>query len=97
MTTELGSPDDHHRPIPEGSGAMACLGFSWAEIVELLGERIAKAAPDVVRKTNTIWSIHAHNNGIRIEFYEDEDAHRRKLLKQVASPGPQVHAGRILG
>lgn len=73
---------------------MACLGFSWAEIVELLGERIRQCAPEVARQ-QTIWSIHAHSQGIRIEFYEDEDAHRRKLMRQIASPGPEVHAGRM--
>lgn len=75
---------------------MVCLGFSWADIVELLGERIAKAAPEVTRK-RTIWSVHARSNGVRILFFDDDDAHARFLQASVKDSGPQVHAGRMVG
>ncbi len=91
----LTRPEDNRRDVPEDTGAMSCLGFGWDEIVELLSERIAKAAPEVRRAGKTIWSVRAHANGIRILFFEDEDAYRKFLQTSTMPMGPQVHAGRI--
>lgn len=83
------------REIPDGSGACACVGFSWERIVELLSNAIGEAAPEV-RKRSTMWLIRARPNGIRIEFFDDEDALTRRLQQQAdVVDGPQVHAGRL--
>jgi hypothetical protein len=85
----------NRRDIPEGSGALACVGFSWETIIEHLSSAIGDAAPEV-RKRSTMWLVRARPNGIRIEFFDNEDA-LAKRLEQAASikDGPQVHAGRL--
>ncbi len=83
----------HRREIPEG--ALACVGFDWTSIVELLSNTIGEAAPEV-KKRETAWLIRARRSGIRIEFYEDEAALARRLDQQTSiTDGPQVHAGRL--
>jgi hypothetical protein len=85
----------HRREIPESSGAIACVGFDWKSIIELLSNAIGEAAPEI-RKRETAWLLRARNNGIRIEFYEDEGALERRIHQQtLIEDGPQVHAGRL--
>lgn len=84
------------REIPEGSGAAACVGLSWERIIELLAAPLGDAAPEIVKR-QTIWLLRARPNGMRIEFFDDEAAFRRRLADHTAdlADGPQVHAGRL--
>jgi hypothetical protein len=85
----------HRREVPEESGALACVGFSWENIIELLSNAIGDAAPEV-RKRTTTWLVRARPNGIRIEFFDDDDALARRLQQHSELlDGPQVHAGRL--
>jgi hypothetical protein len=85
----------NRRDIPEGSGALAVVGFPWEQVIELLSNTIGEAAPEV-RKRSTMWLIRARQNGFRIEFFDDEDALARRLKQQTdQEDGPQVHAGRL--
>lgn len=83
------------REIPEGSGAIGCVGFSWKNVVELLSNVIGEATPEV-RKRQTMWIVRARAQGFRIEFFDDEDAFAKRLSQQTdLTDGPQVHAGRL--
>lgn len=84
----------NRRDIPADSGAMACVGFSWEQIIEALSNKIGDAAPEV-RKRSTVWLVRARPNGVRIEFFDDDDALARRLDQQTQTDGPQVHAGRL--
>jgi len=85
----------HRRVIPEESGAMACVGFDWSKIIEILSNEIGKAAPEIKHR-QTAWILRARPNGIFIEFYEDDDALAHRLDQQVSiTDGPPVHAGRL--
>lgn len=84
----------NRREIPEGSGALACVGFGWEQIIELLSNAIGEAAPEV-RKRTTAWLVRARPNGIWVEFFDDEDALAKRLDTQSLSDGPQIHAGRL--
>lgn len=70
------------------------LGFSWDEIVALLGPEIARIAPEV-KMGQGIWRIRAHPNGVRIEVYDDERPFFARIGEAAKNPGPQVHAGRL--
>ena len=95
MVSEFDVDDTpNRREIPEGSGALACVGFTWERIIELLSNAIGEAAPEV-RKRSTIWMVRARPNGIRIEFFDDDDSFYRRLEQQSLKDGPQVHAGRL--
>jgi hypothetical protein len=83
----------NRREVPPDSGALAVVGFSWEQVIELLSNQIGEAAPEV-RKRTTMWLIRARQNGFRIEFFDDEDALSRRL-QQNSNDGPQVHAGRL--
>lgn len=83
---------DDRRDIPEGSGALCCVGFSWERAVELLAPAIVAAAPEA-RKKELIWVVRARANGMRIEFYKDDSSFRSMLLRDGSTS--QVHAGRI--
>jgi hypothetical protein len=83
------------REIPQDSGALACVGFDYATLIELLSNQIGEAAPEV-KQRETTWVIRARKNGIWIEFYEDEAALMRRLDSQTQlRDGPQIHAGRL--
>lgn len=82
----------YRRDAPEDT--LACVGFSWESILQLLSNAIGEAAPEV-RKRSTVWVVRARPNGIRIEFFEDEDAMARRLQNSNLKDGPQVHAGRL--
>lgn len=84
----------NRREVPAESGALACVGFTWERIIELLSNQIGEAAPEV-RKRTTMWIIRARPNGIRIEFYDDDDNFARRLEEDSLRDGPQVHAGRL--
>jgi len=96
--TRQNDPNDldgvpHRRENP--AGALACVGFDWTSIVELLSNAIGEAAPEI-KKRETAWLIRARPSGIRIEFYEDDTALARRLDQQTSIvDGPQVHAGRL--
>lgn len=82
----------HRRATPDGSGAMACVGFDWSKIIEILSNEIGKAAPEIKHR-QTAWVLRARPNGIFIEFYEDDAALARRLDHASLKDGPQIHAG----
>lgn len=90
--------EDYLREIPEGSGAVACFGFSWSDVVAALGEDMRKMAPDI-REKKTIWSVRSRPNGIRILLFDNEDDYFRFMQQEEQQKslmhGPQVHAGRV--
>ena len=94
------SDDDHRRPVPEGSGAFVCLGYSWEDMVKAAYEDFLRSAPEL-RRRNVIWLLRARVNGFRVEFFDDDEAMLKRLQAEEAAGrvpgvnGPQVHAGRI--
>lgn len=85
----------YRREVPEGSGAVASVGFGWENIVQLLSNTIGDAAPEV-RHKQTMWIVRARSNGVRVDFYDDEEKFYQRLEQQTSiEDGPQVHAGRL--
>jgi hypothetical protein len=82
------------RPIPEGSGAQACWGAGWARIVDLLGNSLMSDCPEIERRAVTL-IMRARRNGLRIEFFADEDALNRREAAPFADliDGRQIHCG----
>jgi hypothetical protein len=86
------------RPVPDGSGAQACWGGGWARIVALLGDSIVSACPEGNGRA-VIMILRARRNGLRIEFFGDEESLKRRNADPFADlrEGRQVHCGTHYG
>jgi hypothetical protein len=82
------------RAVPEAAGAQACWGGGWAKTIDLLGDSILDACPEINhRLVQTI--LRGRPNGLRIEFFADEAAFNRRRQDRAADlvDGLQIHCG----